>query len=591
MSKRELILGIDLGTTCSLACIQDNNGRFHYFSPRGDGHYLMPSVFLHAGKDRFIIGEEAENEMNTKSGKHVVRHAKRKMKHNFSTSSGQPYRYESNGKQFSPAKVSGEILRALKQAAERSFRNAEPGSFHEQFDFEGQIYRAVITVPAYFGPQERDATREAAKIAGFARVELLDEPVSAAIGMRLHEKAGQRIALVIDVGGGTCDITVLKVGKNVAHGGFEELGRIGDNEVGGINFDREIAQRTLYHDTPAGYNDTELGDFLDGANHGLLYKNSERAKIYLCDSFKNKSKSNVSSHVSWREVTKNKNFTADVSLQWFLEKTNGLIEYVARLCDFLLSNIDRKEAGLRGRRAGIRWREIDSIYMVGGGALMPQLQERIAKRWKSEKELTIARRPQWVVAEGAAVYADMIGRNKALPGIAMPRCPYDIGVMCQAQPTYWKRLANKFLGGSNTDDAPPLKFSALIKSNSLLGETDRVQTYSAQISDQDAQSVSFPICQRFVAVNTDSEEDDSFEDDDEGNQWVNYQIRTLQDVVIKNLPPGRDPNKDCITIEIRYDANHTMKFLAWHDGRQLTPITIKRDTLDRFSEQVWDASS
>jgi molecular chaperone DnaK len=587
--KKKLILGIDLGTTYSLACVQDSRGEFHYFSPKGDGHVLMPSVFLHKGNGKFVVGEEAElEEQLQRHGKDVIRHVKRYMKYNYDYGMGKPHEFHSGGKSFIPAKVSGEILRTLKEAAERDFREASPGSFRDEFSFRGRIDHAVITVPAYFGPQERQATKDAAEIAGFSDVELLDEPVSAAIGMRLHEKPGKRIALVIDLGGGTCDITILKVGQAVGNGGFEELGRIGDNEVGGINFDREIVQRTIFAGTPPGYEDHELISMIESPSQGRLYRSAERAKIYLCDSIKKKR--NISAHVAWIEPTKEKQFETDVSLDWFLKNTGYLIEYVGQLCDFLLSNINRKEAGLKRSGTGMRWREVDSVYLVGGGARMPQLQECISKRWKSDNTITIAERPQWVVAEGAATYADMIGRNETLAGISMPRCPYDIGVMFRPtyQPTFWERVRNKIKRTPQKTERIPLQFSALIKSNSLLGDTnDCVQRYETRVTDQNARSVRITICQRFVGRNTENVQADSTIPTDDRNHRVNYQLRTLRNLTIDDLPPGRDPANDRITIEIRYNADHTMQFDAWYQNQPLERVEIRRDEFDRFTNVSW----
>jgi molecular chaperone DnaK (HSP70) len=592
MGKKKLILGIDLGTTYSLACVQDRRGEFHYFSPKGDGQVLMPSVFLHKGNNQFVIGEEAELEEQLQRHRNdVIRHVKRYMKYNYDYGMGKPQEFKSNGKKFIPAKVSGEILRTLKEAAERDFRNAEPGSFHEEFKFRGRIDHAVITVPAYFGPQERQATRDAAAVAGFSDVELLDEPVSAAIGMRLHEKPGKRIALVIDLGGGTCDITILKVGQAVDKGGFEELGRIGDNEVGGITFDREIVQRTVFSDTPPGYTDNQLIDMVESSSQGRLYRSAERAKIYLCDSIRKKR--NISAHVAWIEPTQEKQFETDVSLDWFLENTEYLIEYVGQMCDFLLSNIDRKEAGLKRAGTGMRWNEVDSVYLVGGGARMPQLQDCIAGRWKSENTITIADRPQWVVAEGAATYADMLSRNETLAGIAMPRCPYDIGVMYrpQFQPTFWERVRNKIKRTPQKTELSPLKFSALIKSNSLLDDSDNcVHRYETRVTNQNAKSVKISICQRFVGRNAEKVNGDSAPQQDDRNHRVNYQLRVLRNLLIDELPPGRDPENDRITIEIRYNADHTMQFDAWYQNRHLPPVEIRRDEFERFSELRWDAS-
>ena len=243
-------LGIDFGTTTSTACLMAEGGVV-FVTPEGDVQDgLMPSVvvFTGAGDEDCRVGQPAINALtSTKDSRNVVQHIKREMAWDAEwnhLSPAEQKRFTFHSRSYRPAEIAGRIIRHLKLAAEKHV--AGDARLRDYFDFHGTINTAVITVPAQFGSKERFSTREAAlSYGGFHEVHLLEEPVAAALGLKLHQQPGRRIVMIVDLGGGTLDVTLLCVGKNAPNGGFLELGRIGDNELGGTDWDKIIAQHVL----------------------------------------------------------------------------------------------------------------------------------------------------------------------------------------------------------------------------------------------------------------------------------------------------------------------------------------------------------
>ena len=256
------VLAVDLGTTTCMACVQaDGVGEPTVIVPdpiNYPGAHFMPSAFCMTSSGP-LVGEQAVNKlMDKRYADDVVRFVKRFM-HEPDTI------FCSNSKDFTPVQISGIFLHHLKKRAEE--------------DLKTEISEAVITVPAYFGNVARQATCEAAvKYAGFDqdRVHLLDEPIAAAYGLNLHRSRRERLVMVADLGGGTFDATLLSIGTAVKEGGFYELGRDGDSELGGLNWDEEIAKLAV-HDL--GISPPTEFYKLDNV---LLYRNCEIAKHQMC---------------------------------------------------------------------------------------------------------------------------------------------------------------------------------------------------------------------------------------------------------------------------------------------------------------------
>ena len=599
MGLRPVIIGIDLGTTNSAACIRDARGHFHFFTPPDDGEKLVPSLFFHDGKGHEIVGLAVETEESSpRNCDHVVRHVKREMGQDLPRGGRPERKFHSHGREFSPSHISGAILKALRTAATECFRDGSK-DFCREFQFEGGVDSAVITVPSYFGFEEREATRRAATWAGFSRVELLDEPVAAALSRRdawtKELKSDDNRVLVIDLGGGTCDITLLRVGRAVKPDGFAELGRYGDNYLGGIDFDREIAKAFVYGGKKTGadgrvieYSDAELDRLEKQATSGVIHKEISSKKEELCRRLG--TKSNIPVPIEHLDRSKNCNIRADLTAEWFRKTTEPLVEYAAQLCDFLLTNIDRSEAGLKGKgtqairrdgsviHLGIQWKEIDHILLVGGGSLMPHFQWRIQERWGADRKLEIATRPQEAVAEGAAVYAQMLGENKPLKTVNLPRCTYDIGVMYQPRPTMWEKFRRNIL--RQNVPLPPMKFMPLFHANSPLKDAaEQTRVWEASISNPSASSCAIPVCQRFVSLNGSA-------DSGIGAQKSSppFRISTLKVLRFRKKRSSSAPS----TLELcmTYNTDHSVEFQVEYDG------TSKRAKFDREAfEQRFDLDS
>ena len=289
-------------------------------------------------------------------------------------------------------------------------------------------------------------------------------------------------------------------------------------------------------------------------------------------------------YLQWLEPKKNRKFVTEFKETWFREVTKGLIEYVARLCDFLLSNVDRKEAGLRGKHRGLRWDEIDMVYMVGGGARIPHLREKLIERLGDKKnKLAIAERPQQAVAEGAAIYASMLAEGKTLKAINHPRCPCDIGYFGETVPkvSLLNRLKEylPFASPVPTTGMGERTFFPLIRSNALLSSPEqRTQKVDAPILSSNYRSIEIKICQRFVSrfprnANSTSEPAQQKSHAAECQNGVYFQYRVLRRLKI-NVPKN-SPEK-VVTIQITYALNHEITIRV-QLGEQVIEARVAKD--------------
>lgn len=203
------ILGIDLGTTNS--CVAVMEGKDPKVLENPDGERTTPSVVAFKGSE-IIVGAGAKRQAVINPN--TILSIKRKM--------GTKDQVDINGKKYTPEQISAEILRYLKQFAEKK---------------TGQkIAKAVITVPAYFNDSQRQATKNAGKIAGLEVERIINEPTAAALAYGINNKKGDEKILVYDLGGGTFDVSVLEL----SDGTFEVLSTSGNNRLGGDDFDKVI---------------------------------------------------------------------------------------------------------------------------------------------------------------------------------------------------------------------------------------------------------------------------------------------------------------------------------------------------------------
>ena len=207
MSK---IIGIDLGTTNS--CVAVLEGGEPKVIPNAEGNRTTPSVVAFKG-DEEMVGQIARNQAVT-NAKNTISSIKRKM--------GTSEKVEANGKKYTPEEISAKILAKLKKDAENYLGE--------------KVSKAVITVPAYFNDAERQATKNAGKIAGLEVERIINEPTAAALAYGLDKQDKLQTILVYDLGGGTFDVSILELGDGV----FEVKSTAGNNRLGGDDFDERI---------------------------------------------------------------------------------------------------------------------------------------------------------------------------------------------------------------------------------------------------------------------------------------------------------------------------------------------------------------
>jgi molecular chaperone DnaK len=344
-------IGIDLGTTMSAMAQVDETGQPRMI-PNNKGKTLTPSAILIRGDER-TVGEPARNSALARPD-NVVMFVKREM-----DNPDPEFRFEADGKTFTPEDLSALILLKLKQDAEKALGEDVPS--------------AVITVPAYFADLERNRTRMAGKIAGLDVIDIINEPTAAAIAYGLSRDRRDRKILVYDLGGGTFDITIMAV----EGGDLRVLTSNGDRHLGGVDFDEALATyfaekfeakwavRPL--DDPRSYQ-----DFRDKA---------ENAKIDLSDTSEVPVSLTADGKVLDLDVTRS---DFERLIAHYIDRTKSLTEQAIR------------DAGLS---AG----QIDTVLLVGGSIRIPAVRQMVRDLVNKEPETGI--NPDEVVAIGAAVYA------------------------------------------------------------------------------------------------------------------------------------------------------------------------------------------
>ena len=353
MSK---IIGIDLGTTNS--CVSVMEGKDVKVITNPEGNRTTPSVV--SFKDgEIIVGDAAKRQAAT--NKNTIASIKRKM--------GTDEKVDVDGKKYSPQEISAMILQYMKKYAEGYL--GEP------------VTKAVITVPAYFNDAQRQATKDAGKIAGLEVERIINEPTAAALAFGIDKTDKEQKVLVFDLGGGTFDVSIL----DLADGTFEVLATAGDNHLGGDDFDAVIVN-WMVEQFKNEHHGIDLSK--DRMSMQRLKEAAEKAKKDLS--------SMVSTHISLPFISADESgplhFDADLSRANFDKMTKHLVDRTVGPVRQALKDADLTPA------------DIDQVLLVGGSTRIPAVQEAVKAELGKEPNKSV--NPDEVVSMGAAIQGGVI---------------------------------------------------------------------------------------------------------------------------------------------------------------------------------------
>jgi molecular chaperone DnaK len=391
------IIGIDLGTTNSVVAVME--GSEAKVIPNAEGNRTTPSVVAFTKSGERLVGQVAKRQSVT-NPKNTVFSIKRFMgrKHDEVTEEMKmvPYQIERaengdvrvniDGKKYSPPEISAMILGKLKQAAE---------------DYLGEkVEKAVITVPAYFNDSQRQATKDAGRIAGLTVERLVNEPTAAALAYGLDKKKDQTIA-VYDFGGGTFDISILEVGEGVV----EVKATNGDTHLGGDNIDQRIIEWLL--------EEFKKDQGIDLGNDPMamqrLKEAAEKAKIELSSA--------QETEVNLPFITADASGPKHLNLRLTRPKLEQLVD------DMIQRSIGPCRQALKD--AGVKAEDIDEVVLVGGQTRMPAIQKLVKDFFGKEPNRGV--NPDEVVAVGAAIQGGVL-RGDVKDMLLLDVTPLSLGI-------------------------------------------------------------------------------------------------------------------------------------------------------------------
>ncbi len=387
MSK---IIGIDLGTTNSCVAVMDG-GKVKILE-NAEGTRTTPSIVAYMEDGETLVGAPAKRQAVT-NPTNTLYAVKRLIGRKFTENAVQkdihlmPYKIvkadngdawvEAQGKKLAPSQVAADVLRKMKKTAE---------------DFLGEtVTEAVITVPAYFNDSQRQATKDAGRIAGLDVKRIINEPTAAALafGMDKSEKGDRKIA-VFDLGGGTFDISIIEIADVDGEKQFEVLSTNGDTFLGGEDFDQRIIEYVI-----AEFKKEQGVDLSkDVLALQRLKEAAEKAKIELS--------STQQTEINLPYITADASGPKHLNLKMTRAKLESLVE------ELISRTIDPCKIAIKD--AGVKLSEIDDVILVGGMTRMPKVQEKVKELFGREPRKDV--NPDEAVAAGAAIQGSVLSGDR-----------------------------------------------------------------------------------------------------------------------------------------------------------------------------------
>jgi molecular chaperone DnaK (HSP70) len=374
----DIIIGIDLGTTNSEVAVVEQ-GRPRVIAV--DGSKILPSVVGVADDGALLVGQSARNQYVLYPDR-TIRSVKRRM--------GEDVRLPMGNQSYTPQEISALILPRLKKAAED--------------DLGRPVTKAVITVPAYFSDAQRQATRDAGQLAGLEVMRIINEPTAAALAYEAEHKTAKNI-LVYDLGGGTFDVSVVRLNQDVT----EVLASHGNNHLGGDDFDAKLVEHVASH-----LKETQGVD-ANGERTAMarIIRACEAAKIVLSDAP-----------------------YARIEEEYLLEKDGKPVhlslevdraEYEAMISPYIDETLEAAHTALKGANLAVN--DIDEVLLVGGATRTPMVQSQLEAELGMQPRAEVD--PDLCVAAGAAIQAAVIA-GADVTGVLVDVTPYTFGTSAWA---------------------------------------------------------------------------------------------------------------------------------------------------------------